>query len=342
MTAAPPLVVPGSRVLQGWWRELAGVHPGRLWFAHLLLHRVEVLVETAVALPLANLSRALLEILAHRPSACRTSQLAGELHADRDLLQELLGELAQRGLVRPAAAGEEAGWEVVRPADSPTAPAAPTRQERRSFFFTDASPPLYLPLTPGAATPMTPPGGWRFDLAVLDTCLARTPEWKSRHGFPLDVLKRIAGSPNEDWRGVALDRAEQSVLLLAEVEDSGAILGFPVRVDGWRLILEPALSLRCGREVLAPLLEEVGPESWKQAWQAWCQQRSASAGEVESCKLEETGHRLRVHAPPRLIDRLRAARSDALKGEAWLLAGTGRVRAAALIDLGEEASRERQ
>jgi hypothetical protein len=48
---------------------------------------------------------------------------------------------------------------------------------------------------------------------------------------------------------------------------------------------------------------------------------------------------LRVLAPGRLIDRLRAARSDALKNEAWLLAGTGRLRAAAVIELVETAQR---
>jgi hypothetical protein len=35
------------------------------------------------------------------------------------------------------------------------------------------------------------------------------------------------------------------------------------------------------------------------------------------------------------VERLRAARSDAVKGEAWLLAGTGSVRTAALVELHE-------
>jgi hypothetical protein len=54
---------------------------------------------------------------------------------------------------------------------------------------------------------------------------------------------------------------------------------------------------------------------------------------VEACRLERVDHRLLVHAPPRLIERLRAARSDAMKQEAWLLAGVGRIRSAAQIDL---------
>jgi hypothetical protein len=34
---------------------------------------------------------------------------------------------------------------------------------------------------------------------------------------------------------------------------------------------------------------------------------------------------------------LQAARSDVLKGEAWLLAGTGRVRTAARVELTDDA-----
>jgi len=40
-------------------------------------------------------------------------------------------------------------------------------------------------------------------------------------------------------------------------------------------------------------------------------------------------------APQRLVDRLRAARSDAVKQEAWVLAGAGRVREAAQVELVE-------
>ena len=47
------------------------------------------------------------------------------------------------------------------------------------------------------------------------------------------------------------------------------------------------------------------------------------------------GIHLRVAPPARLLERLRAARSDALKGEAWLLAGEGPVRRAAVVELVE-------
>src|SRR5262249_19527844 len=119
-------------------------------------------------------------------------------------------------------------------------------------------------------------------------------------------------------------------------EVSGAaVLGFPVRADGWALGREPVLKLEDGAALLAPLGAAPAPEDWRHAWQVWSQQRSLPGSEVEACRLEWVEHRLRVRAPARLIDRLRATRSDALKGEAWLLAGTGRVRPAAMIELVE-------
>ena len=46
-TGASPLLFPGSRVLAGWWRQLAPVKPHAVWFGHLFLHLVEALVAVA-------------------------------------------------------------------------------------------------------------------------------------------------------------------------------------------------------------------------------------------------------------------------------------------------------
>jgi len=81
-------------------------------------------------------------------------------------------------------------------------------------------------------------------------------------------------------------------------------------------------------------------DHWRHAWRAWCHPRGLPVAEVDACILERQGCRLRVTAVPRLIERLRTARSDVFKGEAWLLAGTGRLRAAAQVEL-VEMKRER-
>jgi hypothetical protein len=335
MTGPAVSSLPGSRAMLGWWRDLTGLRPHRLWFAHLLLHRVEVLVESVFTTPLAELGQALLGLLSAGKTCIDLPSLAGELHADTGLLAVLLTDLERSGLVRQ----EAARWEVVRAdrKDSPLASKASRRRERRSFCFAAEGPPLYLPLVPAAATPLSPPlEGSAFDLAVLEACVRQSEEWKAAHGFPTEVMRILRpADAGEDWRSVPLARAEQALLVLVEAGEGGEVVGFPLRADGWSLGKEAVLSVPGGTAVLSPLLGDIGPEAWKQSWQVWCHQRNLPASEAEACHLELAGHRLVVRAPSRLIERLRGARSDALKGEAWLLAGSGRVRATALIELGE-------
>jgi hypothetical protein len=314
MSAPAVTSLPSGRAVLGWWRELSALRPHRLWFAQLLLNRVEALVEIGPPAALSGLSGALLAIGAHIEAPISRDNLAAELHTDVGLLEVLL---------------------------------AGTRRTRRSFWFVAERPPLYLPLVPGAAATPTPvadaPGSPQcsveegvFDLATLDTCLGQSADWKARHGFPAEIVRVVRPSPDlEDWLAVPLLRCERAVLALVEMTPGGEVVGFPVRPDGWTLARETILNVPGGVAVLAPLLDEVDPHGWKQAWQQWSQQRNLPAGEVDACHLELAGHRLLVRAPARLVERLRAARSDALKGEAWLLAGTGRVRATAEIELGE-------
>jgi hypothetical protein len=322
----------------GWWRDLSALQPHRLWFAHLLLHRVEVLVEIVVSSPAAELGQALLGLLARSKAAVDLPSLAGELRTDTGLLTVLVMDLERSGLIRHV----NHGWQIAAPVESAEAPPsnqANNRRERRSFSFVAETPPLYLPLAPPAASPLAAPAGWSFDLAVLKSCVNQSAEWKEAHGFPREVIRilRPTATP-EDWRSVALARAEQALLVLAERGERGEVLGFPVRADGWTLGRDVMLTLPGGVAVLAPLLRDIDAEAWKQSWQVWCHQRNLPAGDAESCQVEPVGHRLVVRAPARLLDRLRGARSDALKGEAWLLAGSGMVREIARIDLGESGT----
>jgi hypothetical protein len=323
MSATAAMTLPGGRVLLTWWRDLAGLAPRRLWFAHLILHRVEALVEAADSRPLAALAEAVLSRLARHDTGVSFSDLASDLSLDPGLLHAVLSDLEAQGRARQQADR----WQATGASPST---AAPTRQERRNFVFSDGRP-VFLPLPVAALTPLAPPAGWRFDLAALVACLNESPAWKERHGFPADVLRLVQGP---DWRAVVVDQPAQALLLLVETAHSeGMLLGYGVRADQWTLSSEPVL--RCPVEVLTDLGADPGPEGWRQAWQLWCQQRSLPGSEVEACKLEVDAHRLTVRAPARLLDRLRSARSDALKGEAWLLAGTARVRPAAVIDLVE-------
>src|SRR5262249_42302174 len=115
------------------------------------------------------------------------------------------------------------------------------------------------------------------------------------------------------------------------------LLGFAVRPEGWALeTAAPAFALASAwEEVFPDLTEEPPADAWRQAWLTWCQPRDLPPAETAACAVEHHGHQLRVRAPRRLVERLRAARSDAVKGEAWLLTGKERVQTAAQVELAE-------
>ena len=196
---------------------------------------------------------------------------------------------------------------------------------------------------------------------MLQACIDQPAEWKQRYGFPEDVQQVAApipealgqeassgqaagpsglpGNQPPSWQRVILDRPERllAVLILVAPEGGGDRLhGYGVRQDGWVLQSEPAFTLAAGwQEPFPELLEEPSPDLWRQAWRGWCQPRGLTTAETDTCPLQRIGHRLRVELSSRFMDRLRSSRSDALKGEAWLLAGEGRVRTAALLEVVE-------
>jgi hypothetical protein len=346
MTAAPPLAFPGGRVLAGWWRQLAPLRPRAFWVGHLFLHRVEALVETQRPGPLDSFSRLVLRALALTPD--RT--LAGvdaQLHLGPEVLHQVLGQLRGEGLTHNEA---NTHWDLTplgkSAVDTGTFPR--TRQERRVFHFLDAPGPSlrFLALNARLTAPWSAAEGWQFDPAVLEACLGRPAEWKRRFGFPEEVTRVLgAGGTAVDWRQVVLDRPEHLLAVFVLVSagpgqaEGERLLGFPVRQEGWVLqTAEPALRLDAGWDEVFPEVAG-GPaeEECRAAWRAWAQPRSLPPAEVEACRLERQDHLLRVAAPRKLVDRLRSARSDALKGEAWVLAGEGNVRAALQLEIQEAA-----
>jgi hypothetical protein len=368
------MTLPGGRVVLGWWRALQALGPRRLWFAHLVLHRVEALVEVASLAPLSALARSLLTLLAGEANPLTPADLSATLALETGLARLLLRDLLSQGLVqlRP---GEQAaeitslGRAVLAGAEEPTAArsadiaagqaaaarfadiaagqaaaarfadiaagqAAAARFARRIFYFADGRPPFFLPLASSAALPFTPVGGWRFDLSALESCLSRTPEWKEHNGFPADVLRLIRphDASEKEFLAVSLDRPEQALLVLVETAQN-RLLGLAAKPDTWSLDHDPVLRVESDVEWLPALVGEVGIESWRQAWHAWCQQRSLPSSEVDACKLELQDHRLLVRVPVRLLERLQKAKSELLRGEVWLLAGNGRIRPAAQVEI---------
>jgi hypothetical protein len=229
--------------------------------------------------------------------------------------------------------------------DRRSGPTPPTTADPAAFHY------LNVRLPAGVSSPA--PEGWEFDPRALQGCLAQPPEWKQGFGFPEEVehiygisaepAGATTGETPPAWQQVILDRPEHLltvfVLVSAPPEGGGQqrLVGFAVRHEGWVLHADdPAFTLSQGWTAVFPELgEEPAAEAWRQAWRAWCQPRSLPAAEYDACKLERQDYRLRVVAPKRLVERLRSARSDALKGEAWVLGGTGNIRPAALLEIVE-------
>jgi len=82
MRAAPPLVFPSSRVLAGWWPQLAPLAPQSLTVGHLLLHHVEALVHSERLTTLDGLTSLVLRALTLAPSS-PLADLEGRLSCAR-------------------------------------------------------------------------------------------------------------------------------------------------------------------------------------------------------------------------------------------------------------------
>ncbi len=197
---------------------------------------------------------------------------------------------------------------------------------------------------PGRTGPAGPwPGGddWGFDPGALEACVRQPAAWKHQQGFPEEVREILdlpAAATAPPWQRVIVDRPERLAVAMALTGRAGNephLVGFPVRQEGWLLqVNHPAFELR--EDWHAPF-PDLGPqpseEACRQVWRSWCQPRGLPVEEVAGCDVRPEGLHLRVTAPQSLIERLQAARSDALKGEAWVLIGDGTLRTAALLQL---------
>ena len=57
--------------------------------------------------------------------------------------------------------------------------------------------------------------------------------------------------------------------------------------------------------------------------------------ELDACVIEPAGTRLRVRVESHFLNRLRSIRNETLRGETWLLAGAGALRACAAVEIVE-------
>src|ERR1700682_1125553 len=106
MIVPSPMSFPGSRVLAGWWRELASFRPRSLWVGYSVLHQIQGSVHTFVPSTLGGMEALLLRFLgSYTPGSASPPWERLPLHPA--LLFRMLRDLADEGLV---AAGADGAW----------------------------------------------------------------------------------------------------------------------------------------------------------------------------------------------------------------------------------------
>jgi hypothetical protein len=259
------------------------------------------------------------------------------------VVRQLLAGLARDNLVERCEPGcwclSERGRVILRDGAD-----LASHTERRSFAYVERlssagrrlAEPHFLPLHEGPGLPWAVDEAHSFDVALLRDSLAQTDAWKARYDFPAGVRGIVTagdGEADTGWQQVIVNRPQRVPIALATLGPNRGILGFAVRVDGWKLLDNaPVLRLAdAACDVLPELV--VGPGVWEETWRLWCRQRSLPRAEADACRLEFDGIHLDVHAPESFVQRLRGARSELLQDETGLLAGDSYLRAVALARL---------
>jgi hypothetical protein len=329
------------------------------------LHRVEAQVRLLQARRPDRFHRLLLETL---DTAQALDRLQDRLGLGRPVLRQALRELEAEGLAQSTAEGSWTLTDRGQQARQQGEYACSVLQ-RRPFYFLESGrpgqPPHFLHLNAVTAIPWPAGEGWTFDRRTLTDCVRQPAEWKRRHGFPLEV-EEVLGTqvseqastpaPAEDpalaarsnhvateldsapWQQVILDQPERLLTILVQAraeQGKDRLLGYAVQQKGWGLDTSaPIFSLEGGLAELFPdLVPDLPLERWRQAWKTWGQANNLTPAEIEGSTLRRQDHRLQVTVPRSVLDKLRAARSDAVKGEAWVLGGDERIRPAAQLEL---------
>jgi hypothetical protein len=346
MTAECSLFTPQSQAISSWWQQLAPLKPSRLWVGELLLHRLEALVLVQDPNAGATLPFFVLRALALGEMKA-LADLDKQLHVGAALLRQVLCRMEREELVQGSALEQ---WSLTARGQQALADGryASTRAERRVFCFVAneqaGSAARYLPLQRSAlATSRPTVQAHCIDVGVLQACLHRPTSWKERHGFPLDVLQVFDSATEPQppwqqlpvWQRIIVDRPESLacvMVLTRTAAGSERLMGFSLQGEAGRLAAEPAFTLgEDWRETLLDLRADPVAEEWKDAWRSWCETHALVSAEIEACSVERQGHRLRVLAPRRLVEQLRATRSGVFRDEVWVLAGAGPLRAAAVL-----------
>jgi hypothetical protein len=345
MTVDSSLVFPSSRVLAGWWQQLAPLCPVRIWVAHLRVHRLEAPVGIVRSEPLDRFTLLLLEAL-HLALRASLTELDRRLRLGQAILLRLLRGLGERGLAH----NDSGVWSLTPAGLQALANGihGGLTLARRVLHFVDNArcnaAPHFLKLEDSYCTACETPANWHFPRSVLEASLRQSPAWKSEHGFPSDIHDATEVTADSaandaargDWQHVAIDCPEAllaACVLTQTADGREALCGYAIRPESWTLRhFEPAFRVGPDWRVVLPgLVPEVTLEVWHRAWAAWCHARGVPLPGGGPWHPERLDIRLRVPVARPLLERLRP-----LRGEAWLLSDDAAVREVVRAEMVEE------
>jgi hypothetical protein len=340
MMPSSPLPFPNRRTLAAWWRQISQIRPAHrgpaFWVAHLWVHHVEALARVSRQVQTDRFTSLLLETLATGPgSAAAPLQLVFPFGGTA--IQRMLYELESEGLIDTRSSSK---WQLSERGQTARVKGAyaTEEQQRRFFHFVaddrpDCTPHFLLIRKRGLGHRID--GEFSFQPRHVFETAGKDADWKRRHNFPLDVDEVLP--PNTDgtldWRRIILHHVE--ILPVVVTIESTRLHGFHAESNAESLdVKTPVFELGdCWPDVFPDLAHEPSANQWHQAWCEWANHQKISSADAGKCRVERREHRLRVHATRAILDRLRAARHEPLKSENCVLAGEGRFRAAAPLEI---------
>jgi hypothetical protein len=363
MISAPSVQIPGGRVLAAWWRGLASLRPSKLWFGNLLFHSFEVPVRLKQAIPLDRFPFLVLQGIDNAPDKTPLG-VALFLSLNPSLLVHVLKFLENQAFIEMQSSGS---WTLSRQGNEALQVGSYStfKDGRKEFCFVqlaENSDPIFVLAKPGAFKNSNEIHEPTASYSLLHNHINQTSAWKKHHHFPEEVVELLAPFPRNgqesarptnfessplkllrDWQSVAVVQCwRQNVAVVSREGTDGSkeITGFAVHAPQWELrAAEPLFGLI--DEKFSELVDEPSASMWFEAWREWCQPRGLLSNDTNQCTLERVGHQLKVSATKRIMDQLHVQRSDALKGDAWLTAGTGILRPVAQLHVVEKGAKLR-
>ena len=361
MTLVSSLAFPGSKTLAGWWRQLASHQPRAFGVGYLFLHRVEAAVLAEKPRQFDPLVLLLLQALDRECSSADATDagrrdLLSRLEARLCLNRQVLFQMLRSLEIEELAHGRSGAWNLTDKGKRALAHGEyPVKAvDRRAFHFLErwdvsgerAPPPHFVSLRGDAGQAWTAED-CPFDVALVQDCVQRSTEWKTRFGFPLEIQRALGpsspvteeGTAEPDaWQRVIVDRPERYLavwVLVPGPSEQSCLLAFAARQDGWALnSSEPLMRIADGwQDVLPSLCAAPAAESLRRAWTAWAHSRGLTDADADAAGLSLLGHCLEVQTPPSALERLKKAKSDVFKGDTWLLIGDGLIRTAVVLRL---------